>query len=55
MGILNNIIRRLAHRIGWEIGSAVENVIWSIGIAVLLMCCCAFGVAAVAWQIVFRK
>jgi hypothetical protein len=48
-------IRRVTRMIGWEIGSAIESVIWSIGIGIALLCCCGFGALAVAWQIVFNK
>lgn len=44
MYIVNTIVRRTAHRVGWEIGSAV-------GIALFLMVCGAIACAAVAWKI----
>ena len=51
MNFIEPFIRRAARMIGWEIGSAIENVIWSIGIFLVVMCCACFGCAAVAWQI----
>lgn len=55
MNILENLIRRAGRMIGWEIGNAIENVIWSIGIFFVLMCCGVFACGAVAWQIMFHK
>ncbi|HLF01689.1 MAG TPA: hypothetical protein VI547_06905 [Anaerolineales bacterium] len=53
--IFGGVIRRLTHRIGWEISSAIENVIWSIGIGCLMLCCFGFIALAVAWQIMFNR
>lgn len=55
MNIVENVIRRAARTIGWEIGSAIENVIWSIGIFLVLLCCGACGCGAVAWQLMFHR
>lgn len=55
MIFVERLIRRAARVIGWEIGSAIGNIIWSIGIGIGLLCCCAFGAIAVAWQIMFQK
>ncbi len=55
MYIVENFIRRIARTIGWEIGSAIENVIWSIAIFFFLMCCGLVSCGAVAWQIMFHK
>ena len=55
MNIIEPFIRRAARMIGWEIGSAIESVIWSIGIFLVVMCCGCFGVVAVAWQIMMHK
>jgi len=52
---LSFLIRRLTRRIGWEITGAIENVIFSIVIGIVIMCCCGFGVLAVAWQIIFKQ
>ena len=54
MYFLQDIVRRGARMVGWEIGSAIESVIWSIGIFLVLMCCACFGCAAVAWQIMLH-
>ncbi len=54
MYFLENIIRRGARMIGWEIGSAIESVIWSVGIAIFLLCCSIFCCGAVAFQIMFH-
>lgn len=55
MYIIENLIRRAGRMIGWEIGNAIENVIWSIAIFFFLMCCCLVSCGAVAWQIMFNK
>ncbi len=55
MYIVENFIRRAARMIGWEIGNAIENVIWSIGIFLVMACCGCFVCGAVAWQIMFNK
>ena len=55
MNIVEPYIRRAARMVGWEIGSAIENVVWSIGIFLVLMCCGCLGCGAVVWQIMFHK
>jgi hypothetical protein len=55
MIFVEQIIRRVTRMIGWEIGSAIESVIWSVGIGIVLLCCCGFGAIAVAYQIMFNK
>jgi hypothetical protein len=55
MNFIEPYIRRIFRMIGWEIGSAIESVIWSIGIGIFLLCCCGFGALAVAYQIMFNK
>jgi len=55
MNILETIIRRITHLIGWEIGNAIENVIWSVVIGIVVLCCACFGMVAVAWQIAFNR
>ncbi len=55
MYFLQNIIRRGAHMIGWEIGEAIEGVMWSIGIGCFLLCCAVFVCGAVAFQIMFNR
>jgi hypothetical protein len=52
---MDDLTRWLRHRIGWEVGSAIENVVWSVGIALFLLCCCLASIAAVAWQILTRQ
>ena len=32
MNFLQDIIRRGAHLVGWEIGEAIEGVMWTVGI-----------------------
>jgi hypothetical protein len=54
MNIIENLVRRAGHLIGWEIGSAIENVIWSIAIFLTLLCCGCIMCGAVAWQIMAR-
>lgn len=54
MNIFEQLVRRAARVIGWEIGSAIENVLWSVGIGIALLGCCACGAIAVAFQIVFK-
>ncbi len=55
MYFLQNIIRRGARMIGWEIGEAIESVMWSIGIGCFILCCFIFGCGAVAFQIMFHR
>lgn len=55
MNIIEQLVRRAARLIGWEIGSAIGNIIWSIGIGIALLGCCACGAIAVAFQIIFKK
>jgi hypothetical protein len=51
LDIADNLIRRAAHSIGWEIGSAIENVIWTVGIGIFLFACAACSCGAVAWKL----
>jgi len=55
MNFIEPFIRRGARMIGWEIGSAIENVIWSIGIFLVLMCCGCFACGAVVWQVMLHR
>jgi hypothetical protein len=55
MYFLQDIIRRGARMIGWEIGDAIENVMWSVGIGCSLLCCAIFSCGAVAYQIMFHR
>ena len=55
MNVVEPFIRRAAHMIGWEITGAIESVVWSIGIALVLMCCCIFSCGAVAFQMIFHR
>jgi hypothetical protein len=55
MGMFENLIRRVARMIGWEIGEAIEGVMWSVGIGCFILCCAVFGIGAVVWQIIFNK
>lgn len=54
MYFLQNLIRRAAHLVGWEIEGAIENVMWSIGIGCFLLCCLVVIVGAVGFQLVFH-
>ena len=49
---LENIIRRVANLIGWEIKGAIENVIWSVVIGCFLIFCCICGCLAVSWRMI---
>jgi tetrahydromethanopterin S-methyltransferase subunit G len=55
MNIIEDIIRRVAGRLGWEIGNRIENVVWSVVIGIILLCCCCFSVVAVFFQVVMRS
>jgi hypothetical protein len=55
MYFLENLIRRAARLIGWEIEGAIEGVMWSIGIGCFLVCCAVFAIGAVGWQILYHK
>jgi hypothetical protein len=51
MYIVDDIVRRAEHRVGWEVGSAVENVVWTVGIVLFLTVCGAISCGVVAWKI----
>ena len=51
---LQDVIRRAARLIGWEIGEAIEGVMWTIGIGCFILCCAVFACGAIAFQILFR-
>ena len=51
MYFLQDIVRRGARMVGWEIGEAIEGVMWSVGIGCFILCCAVFGCLAVAFQI----
>ena len=51
MNFIENIIRGVARRVGWEIGSKIENAVWSVAIGLFLMCCCLFSCVAVFWKV----
>ena len=55
MSLFENIIRRGARLIGWEIEGAIEGVMWSVGIGCFLLCCAVFAVGAVAFRIMVPK
>jgi hypothetical protein len=51
---LQDIVRRGARMVGWEIGEAIEGVMWTIGIGCFILCCAVFACGAVAFQILFH-
>ncbi|MBI3172774.1 MAG: hypothetical protein HYZ25_03575 [Chloroflexi bacterium] len=55
MNFLEPYVRQFAHRIGWNIGDKIENAVWTVVIAAILLCCCAFSCLAVVFQIVIRQ
>jgi len=40
---LQDIVRRSARMVGWEIGEAIEGVMWTIGIGCFVLCCAVFA------------
>ncbi len=55
MYFLQDIIRRGGRMIGWEIGEAIESVMWSIGIGCFILCCAVFACGVVAFQMFFNR
>ena len=55
MNFLEGITRQIAHRIGWNIGDKIENAVWTVVIAFILLCCCLFSCAAVFAQVILRQ
>ena len=51
---LQNIVRRGARMVGWEIGEAIEGVMWTIGIGCFVLCCVVFACSAVVFQLLFH-
>ena len=51
--IIEDLIRRISFRLGWEVRDKIENLVWGVLIAVMLFCCCIFGALAVAYKIMF--
>ena len=51
---LQNIVRSGARMVGWEIGEAIEGVMWTIGIGCFVLCCAVFACGAVVFQILFH-
>ena len=48
---VENLIRRVARMIGWEITGAIENVIWGVGIGCFLLFCALCSCLAVGWRV----
>ncbi|MFN8412186.1 MAG: hypothetical protein U0Z26_07345 [Anaerolineales bacterium] len=55
MNFLEGFTRQIARRIGWQIGDKIENAIWTVVIAFILLCCCIFSCGAVVVQIILRQ
>ena len=55
MYMFENLIRRVARMIGWEITGAIESVMWSVGIGCFVLFCALCGCLAVAWQILLHR
>ena len=55
MYMAENLIRRVARMIGWEITGAIESVIWSIGVGCFVIFCALCGCLAVVWQIFLHR
>jgi len=55
MYMFENLIRRVARMIGWEITGAIESVMWSVGIGCFVVVCALCGCLAVAWQIFLHR
>jgi hypothetical protein len=51
--IIEDVIRRISFRLGWEVRDKIENLVWAVVLIVILVCCCLFGVLAVAYKIIF--
>lgn len=51
--IVEDVIRRISFRLGWEVRDKIENLVWGILLTVILLCCCVFGALAVAYKIIF--
>ncbi len=51
MFYVENLIRRVARMIGWEITGAIENIVWSVGIGCFLVLCAVCACLGVAWRI----
>ncbi len=51
MYMVEDLIRRVARMIGWEITGAIESVIWSVGIGCFVVFCALCGCLAVGWRV----
>lgn len=51
MFYVENLIRRVARMIGWEITGAIESIVWSVGIGCFLILCAVCACLGVGWKI----